>query len=296
MGVIKLENVYKTFDMVTTTKDKLAMLLSPKKNNKKFLALNDVSLIINPGEVVGLLGINGSGKSTLSNIISGILFPTTGDISVDGDVAIIAVSQGLKPVLTGRENIRLKCLMLGMTEEEIDNRIDDIIDFADIGDFIDQPIKKYSSGMKSRLGFAIAINTDADILVIDEALSVGDQTFYSKCIDQMNIFKNEGKTIIFVSHNLSQVESFCNRVIWLEYGKVLRDGATNEVIKEYKQFLDKYKAMSVDEQRKYTQSKRSAHPEILKENIKTETPFRLVDSIVPTILLFLVFMFGFWLV
>lgn len=296
MGVIKLENVYKTFDMVTTTKDKLAMLLSPKKNNKKFLALNDVSLVINPGEVVGLLGINGSGKSTLSNIISGILFPTTGDISVDGDVAIIAVSQGLKPVLTGRENIRLKCLMLGMTEQEIDNRIDDIIDFADIGDFIDQPIKKYSSGMKSRLGFAIAINTDADILVIDEALSVGDQTFYSKCIDQMNIFKNEGKTIIFVSHNLSQVESFCNRVIWLEYGKVIRDGATSEVIKEYKQFLDKYKAMSVDEQRKYTQSKRSAHPEILKENINSETPFKLVDSIVPTILLFLVFIFGSWIV
>lgn len=296
MGVIKLENVYKTFDMVTTTKDKLAMLLSPKKNNKKFLALNDVSLVINPGEVVGLLGINGSGKSTLSNIISGILFPTTGDISVDGDVAIIAVSQGLKPVLTGRENIRLKCLMLGMTEQEIDNRIDDIIDFADIGDFIDQPIKKYSSGMKSRLGFAIAINTDADILVIDEALSVGDQTFYSKCIDQMNIFKNEGKTIIFVSHNLSQVESFCNRVIWLEYGKVIRDGATSEVIKEYKQFLDKYKAMSVDEQRKYTQSKRSAHPEILKENINSETPFKLVDSIVPTLLLFLVFIFGSWIV
>ncbi|WP_214706841.1 MULTISPECIES: ABC transporter ATP-binding protein [unclassified Exiguobacterium] len=296
MGVIKLSNVYKTFDMVTTTKDKLTMLLSPKKNSKKFLALNDVTLTIKPGEVVGLLGINGSGKSTLSNIISGILFPSSGVISVDGDVAIIAVSQGLKSVLTGRENIRLKCLMLGMTEQEIDNRIEDIIDFADIGDFIDQPIKKYSSGMKSRLGFAIAINTDADILVIDEALSVGDQTFYSKCIDQMNIFKEEGKTIIFVSHNLSQVESFCERVIWLEYGKIINDGPVTDVLKKYKLFLDQYKSMSIDEQRKYSQAKKEKHTEILKQKVKSENSFKLIDSIFPMTLLVLTIILGSWVV
>lgn len=251
MERIILQNVYKTFDMVNTTNEKIKYLLSFKPHHKSFLALRDVSLKISSGEVVGLLGMNGSGKSTLSNLISEIIYPNSGQIEVNGDVAIIAVSQGLKGVLTGRENIHLKCLMLGMTEEEIDNRMDEIIEFADIGEFIDQPIKKYSSGMKSRLGFAIAINVNADILIIDEALSVGDQTFYNKCIDKMNEFKNEGKTIIFVSHNLSQVSSFCDRAIWLEFGRVKMDGEAQEIVKYYTDFLNHHKSLSPKEQKQY---------------------------------------------
>lgn len=254
MGNIQLNNVTKTYDMVNSTNEKLKVLFSNDEKNK-FVALNEISLSISPGEVVGLLGINGSGKSTLSNIISGIIFPDYGTVSVDGEVAIIAVSQGLKKVLTGRENIKLKCLMLGMTESEINKKMPDIIEFADLGVFIDQPIKKYSSGMKSRLGFAIAVNVDADILVIDEALSVGDQTFYNKCIDKMNSFKQEGKTIIFVSHNLSQVSSFCERVIWLESGSVKMDGPSDRVIKEYKTFLNKFKNMSDSEKKEIKKRK-----------------------------------------
>ena len=235
MSMIKLDHVTKRFDMVTTTKEKFKLLFkNQSKNVKTFTALRDVSLDIGSGEVVGLVGINGSGKSTLSNLISGIIYANEGDVEINGEVAIIAVSQGLKNVLTGRENIHLKCLMLGMDDAEIERRMPGIIDFADIGDFIDQPIKKYSSGMKSRLGFAIAVNVDADILIVDEALSVGDQTFYNRCIDKMNEFKNEGKTIIFVSHSLNQIRSFCERVIWLEYGQVKLDGTTKEVVPEYK--------------------------------------------------------------
>ncbi|WP_214847296.1 ABC transporter ATP-binding protein [Exiguobacterium sp. s193] len=252
MSMIKLEHVTKRFDMVTTTKEKFKLLFKKQsKNVKTFTALRDISLEIGSGEVVGLVGINGSGKSTLSNLISGIIYANEGDVEINGEVAIIAVSQGLKSVLTGRENIRLKCLMLGMDDAEINRRMPGIIDFADIGDFIDQPIKKYSSGMKSRLGFAIAVNVDADILIVDEALSVGDQTFYNRCIDKMNEFKDEGKTIIFVSHSLSQIRNFCERVIWLEYGQVKLDGTTKDVVPQYKRFLLSYKKLSKEEQHQY---------------------------------------------
>ncbi|OIN65676.1 transposase [Exiguobacterium sp. KRL4] len=252
MSMIKLDHVTKRFDMVTTTKEKFKLLFkNQSKNVKTFTALRDVSIDIGSGEVVGLVGINGSGKSTLSNLISGIIYANEGDVAINGEVAIIAVSQGLKNVLTGRENIHLKCLMLGMDDAEIERRMPGIIDFADIGDFIDQPIKKYSSGMKSRLGFAIAVNVDADILIVDEALSVGDQTFYNRCIDKMNEFKNEGKTIIFVSHSLTQIRSFCERVIWLEYGQVKQDGTTKEVVPEYKKFLTEYKKLTKEEQHQY---------------------------------------------
>ncbi|WP_114571686.1 ABC transporter ATP-binding protein [Exiguobacterium flavidum] len=252
MAMITLEHVTKRFDMVTTTKEKFKLLFkNQSKTVKTFTALRDVSLTIGSGEVVGLVGINGSGKSTLSNLISGIIYANEGSVEINGEVAIIAVSQGLKNVLTGRENIRLKCLMLGMDETEINRRMPEIIDFADIGDFIDQPIKKYSSGMKSRLGFAIAVNVDADILIVDEALSVGDQTFYNRCIDRMNEFKAEGKTILFVSHSLGQIKSFCDRVVWLEYGQVKEDGKTADVLPDYEKFLADYKKLSKEEQHKY---------------------------------------------
>ncbi len=274
MSMIKLDHVTKRFDMVTTTKEKFKLLFkNQSKSVKTFTALRDVSLEIGSGEVVGLVGINGSGKSTLSNLISGIIYANEGDVTINGEVAIIAVSQGLKNVLTGRENIRLKCLMLGMDDAEIERRMPGIIDFADIGDFIDQPIKKYSSGMKSRLGFAIAVNVDADILIVDEALSVGDQTFYNRCIDKMNEFKEEGKTIIFVSHSLSQIKSFCERVVWLEYGQVRLDGTTKDVLPEYKKFLAEYKKWSKEEQHQYRRDRlkeQAANARSSKENTDSE--------------------------
>jgi len=274
MSMIKLDHVTKRFDMVTTTKEKFKLLFKNKsKDVKTFTALRDVSLEIGSGEVVGLVGINGSGKSTLSNLISGIIYANEGEVEINGEVAIIAVSQGLKNVLTGRENIRLKCLMLGMDDVEIERRMPGIIDFADIGDFIDQPIKKYSSGMKSRLGFAIAVNVDADILIVDEALSVGDQTFYNRCIDKMNEFKNEGKTIIFVSHSLSQIKSFCERVIWLEYGQVKQDGTTKDVLPEYKNFLADYKKLTKEEQHQYRKDRlkeQAQHAKVGKKNTDAE--------------------------
>ncbi len=274
MSMIKLDHVTKRFDMVTTTKEKFKLLFkNQSKSVKTFTALRDISLEIGKGEVVGLVGINGSGKSTLSNLISGIIYANEGNVAINGEVAIIAVSQGLKNVLTGRENIRLKCLLLGMGDAEIERRMPGIIDFADIGDFIDQPIKKYSSGMKSRLGFAIAVNVDADILIVDEALSVGDQTFYNRCIDKMNEFKDEGKTIIFVSHSLSQIKSFCERVVWLEYGQVRLDGTTKDVLPEYKKFLAEYKKWSKEEQHQYRRDRlkeQAANARSGKENVDAD--------------------------
>jgi len=273
MSIILLEHVTKRFDMVTSTKDKFKLLFRQQDySGKTFTALRDVSIEIGSGEVVGLVGINGSGKSTLSNMISGIIHPNEGKLEVNGEVAIIAVSQGLKNVLTGRENIHLKCLMLGMSDEEIERRMPAIIDFADIGDFIDQPIKKYSSGMKSRLGFAIAVNVDADILIVDEALSVGDQTFYNRCIDRMNEFKAEGKTILFVSHSLSQIRSFCDRVIWLEYGQVREDGPTKTVLPHYKEFLAEYKQMTKKEQHAFRAERLSGQSEAKKRKESLPQP------------------------
>lgn len=266
---IQLTNVTKQFELSSGFLSRFKQKKSNKQNKAKlFTALNDINLTINSGEVVGLVGVNGSGKSTLSNMISEIITPTSGSCEVNGDVAIIAVSQGLKKVLTGRENIMLKCLMLGMTEKQIKEKMPNIIEFADIGDFIDQPIKKYSSGMKSRLGFAIAVNVDADILIVDEALSVGDKTFYQKCIDRMNEFKDEGKTIIFVSHSLNQIKSFCSRVIWLEYGKIREDGETVEVLKHYKKFLDDYKNMSASQKKQFRQKQLSNQKMPVIENVQ----------------------------
>ena len=272
---IQLTNATKQFEMASSLLSHFKSTQSGK--SKVFTALHDINLTIHSGEVVGLVGVNGSGKSTLSNMISEIIVPTSGSCEVNGDVAIIAVSQGLKKVLTGRENIMLKCLMLGMTEKEIKEKMPHIIEFADIGDFIDQPIKKYSSGMKSRLGFAIAVNVDADILIVDEALSVGDKTFYQKCIDRMNEFKDEGKTIIFVSHSLNQIKSFCSRVVWLEYGKVREDGDAEEVLKDYKKFLDDYKNMSATQKKEFRQSRLTNQKTTMIESEKNQGSLSLAS-------------------
>nr|WP_214826615.1 teichoic acids export ABC transporter ATP-binding subunit TagH [Exiguobacterium sp. s26] len=248
MYQVKFENVSKRYTLYNKPTDKLKEIFLNKTNGKQFYALRNVTFEVPPGEVVGIIGINGSGKSTMSNLLADVMPPTHGQIELKGKTALIAISSGLNGNLTGMENIELKGLMLGMTKHEIAELTPEIIDFADIGDFIYQPVKTYSSGMKSRLGFAISINIDPDILVIDEALSVGDQTFTDKCLAKMNEFKDQGKTIFFISHSVSQVRQFCTLGLWLEFGEVREYGPVEEVAREYNKFLKWFRNLSKDQQ------------------------------------------------
>ncbi|HHU19105.1 MAG TPA: teichoic acids export ABC transporter ATP-binding subunit TagH [Bacilli bacterium] len=241
---IDLKNISKKYKLYNNSKERIKDLILPKSYGKDFWALRNVDFQANNGDVVGFIGVNGSGKSTLSNIIAGIVPQTSGEVIVKGEAALIAVASGLKGDLTGRQNIELKCLMLGFTKAEIESMEESIIEFAELEEFIDQPVKSYSSGMRSRLGFAISVTIDPDILIIDEALSVGDRAFAEKSLAKMQEFKERGKTMIFVSHSLGQVKEFCDKVLWLEYGKVKEYGPTEEVAKNYELFLKKYKKMN----------------------------------------------------
>lgn len=245
------KNITKKYKLYNSTKEQLLDLVTPKNYGEDFYALRNVNFEANHGEVIGFIGINGSGKSTLSNIIAGIVPESSGTVKVNGQVALIAVAAGLKNDLSGRDNIELKLLMLGFSKEEIKALEEDIIEFSELGRFIDQPVKSYSSGMKSRLGFAISVNVDPDILIIDEALSVGDKAFAEKSLDKMKEFKQDGKTMIFVSHSIGQMKKFCDKILWLEYGKVKEYGDVDEVIPRYEAFLNMWKKMSKSKREEY---------------------------------------------
>ncbi|MFC5465627.1 teichoic acids export ABC transporter ATP-binding subunit TagH [Lederbergia graminis] len=245
------KNVTKKYKLYNGTKERLLDLLTPKNYGEDFYALTNVNFEAEKGDIVGFIGINGSGKSTLSNIIAGIVPETAGTVEVNGQTALIAVASGLKWDLTGRDNIELKCLMLGFSKEEIKALEPEIIEFSELGKFIDQPVKSYSSGMKSRLGFAISVNVDPDILIIDEALSVGDKAFAEKSLAKMKEFKQKGKTMIFVSHSLGQMKEFCEKILWLEFGTVRDYGTVDEVIPKYEQFLKQWQKMSKAEKDAY---------------------------------------------
>jgi teichoic acid transport system ATP-binding protein len=248
---VVVQNVFKKYKMHKSSKEKLLDVILPGGYGEDFYALQDISFTANQGDVIGLVGMNGSGKSTLSNIIGGVIPPTSGTVKTVGQTSIIAISSGLNNQLTGRENIELKCLMLGFKKKEIQEMEAEIIEFADIGKFIDQPVKKYSSGMRSRLGFAISVTVNPDILIVDEALSVGDQVFAQKSKNKMFDFKEKGKTIFFVSHSMGQIKEFCEKAIWLEYGEIKDFGPVKEVIPEYEKFLKQHKAMTNEEQKKF---------------------------------------------
>jgi len=248
---VVVKNLTKRYKLYSSNKEKMMDIFLPKSYGEPFYALRDVSFEAEKGDTIGFVGINGSGKSTLSNIIAGIVPETSGSVEIDGQASLIAVAAGLNNQLTGRENIELKCLMLGFSKEKIKALEPDIIDFAELGKFIDQPVKSYSSGMRSRLGFAISVHTDPDVLIIDEALSVGDKAFGEKCLEKMQEFKERGKTMFFVSHSIGQMKKFCEKAIWLEFGKVKMEGSIKEVIPAYEKFMDDYKKMSNKEKKQY---------------------------------------------
>ena len=221
---IQVQHLTKMYKLYDKPSDRLkeSLGLSRKKKYREHYALRDVNFDINEGECVGIIGTNGSGKSTILKIITGVLSPTEGEVKVNGRIsALLELGAGFNMEYTGLENIYLNGTMIGFTKEEIDARLDDILSFADIGDFIHQPVKMYSSGMFVRLAFAVAINIDPEILIVDEALSVGDVFFQAKCYHKFEEFKNQGKTILIVSHDLSSISKYCDKVVLLNKGQML---------------------------------------------------------------------------
>lgn len=206
-------------------------------------ALHDISIQIKPGEVIGLVGLNGSGKTTLSRIIAGLSKPTSGKVTVNGTVGMLAANAGLNGALTGRENIYYKCLLLGFSLKQITEMEDSIIAFAELEKFIDQPLKTFSSGMRSRLGFAVCTHTNPDILIVDEALAVGDQSFMDKCVAWMHAFIAQGHSVIFVSHSTNQMKGLCDRVMWLHQGECVGLGTVEEILPSYQDFAKEYNSI-----------------------------------------------------
>lgn len=235
--VSKVSKLYKLYDKpMDRLKESLGLI--KEKRYKEHYALKELSFDVRQGECVGIIGTNGSGKSTILKIITGVLNPTTGSVQVNGRIsALLELGAGFNMEYTGRENVYLNGTMMGFTREEIDERIQSILDFADIGDFIHQPVKTYSSGMFVRLAFAVAINIDPEILIVDEALSVGDVFFQVKCYHKFEEFKKLGKTILFVSHDLGSISKYCDRVILLNKGQKMAEGKPKRIVDLYKQIL-----------------------------------------------------------
>lgn len=238
--VISINHVSKVYKLFEKPMDRLkeSLSLTHKNYHTDHFALEDISLEVHKGECVGIIGTNGSGKSTLLKIVTGVLNPTSGNVELKGRVsAILELGAGFNMEYTGIENIFLNGTMLGYTEEEMKAKLDDIIVFAEIGDFINQPVKTYSSGMFARLAFAVAINVDPDILIVDEALSVGDIFFQSKCYRKFNDLKEAGKTILFVSHDMGSVIKYCERCLLINKGKQVMVGKSSEAVDVYKKIL-----------------------------------------------------------
>ncbi|MBO4862941.1 MAG: ABC transporter ATP-binding protein [Eubacterium sp.] len=237
---IKVNNVSKIYNLYDSNKDRALGMLGFRRGVKyrEHHALKDVSFEVNKGDCVGIIGTNGAGKSTMLKIITGVLSPTSGSVDIDGRIsALLELGAGFNSLYTGIENIYLNGTMIGFSKEEIDSRLDDILEFADIGDFVYQPVKTYSSGMFVRLAFAVAINIDPEILIVDEALSVGDAFFQNKCFKKFEDFKNRGKTILFVSHDLSSIERYCSKAILLDHGINVGEGTPGETINRYKKLM-----------------------------------------------------------
>ncbi len=234
--IISFKNVSKEYTLYKSDRERFKALFIKSKKAKINKALKDVSFEIGKGESVGIIGDNGAGKSTILKHITGVAFPTTGEVYVGGKVAaLLELTAGFSMEMTGRENIYLKGYILGLTDKEIKRIEERIIEFAELGEYIDQPVRTYSSGMKLRLGFAINVNIEPDILVIDEALSVGDATFKKKCKQKIADTIKSGVTVLYVSHNAESVKELCERAIYLKKGQLIYDGSVDEAIKIYQE-------------------------------------------------------------
>lgn len=244
---IEVRNLTKSYQLYAKPIDRLRQMFSSKKKTyyKEFTALNDLSFKLEKGDCVGVLGHNGAGKSTLLQLITGTLTPTSGDIIKKGRVAaLLELGAGFNPEFTGKENVYMNASILGLSKREIDEKYQDILKFADIGDFISRPVKTYSSGMYVRLAFSVAVHTDPEILIVDEALAVGDIRFQMKCIKHMEALKENGTTILFVTHAPEQVQRFCNKALWLDKGTVKTFGPSSLVCDQYRSYMSQGEAPS----------------------------------------------------
>jgi len=215
-------------------RDRLTHLLNPG-SRERFYALTDVSFTLGHGESIAVVGSNGAGKSTLRNIATSLCDPSDGRVSIGGRVeALLELGSGFHPDLTGAENLRIKASLLGLTRRQVRERFDQIVEFSELAAFIDEPLRTYSAGMVMRLAFAVAINVDPDLLIIDEVLGVGDQNFFNKCVEKIMEFRHAGKSILCVSHALNTLESICDRGLWLEHGRVMKLGKVTEVLQAYR--------------------------------------------------------------
>ena len=238
---IRVQNLSKCYQLYNQPHDRLKQFLwrGRRQYYREFWALKDVSFEVAKGEVLGIVGLNGSGKSTLLQLICGTLTPTHGEVTVQGRIAaLLELGAGFNPEFSGRENVFMSAAIMGLSQQEIEARFEEIVDFSGIRDFIDQPVKTYSSGMYVRLAFSVAISVDPDILVIDEALSVGDGTFAHKSFDRIMQLRKQGATIVFCSHNLFQVDMLCDKALWLEHGRMRGFGAVSDVLPSYTHSLE----------------------------------------------------------
>lgn len=268
--VIKISNLIKEYKMFDRKIDRLAEVIIPKyKKHKIFRAMDELNLEVKKGEVLGILGKNGAGKSTLLKMITGVTFPTSGKLEVNGKVSsLLELGAAFNMDLTGLQNIYQHGEVMGLTKEQIDEKKDEIIEFADIGDHLYQPVKTYSSGMFARLAFACAINVDPDILIVDEVLSVGDMSFQLKCFKKFEQFKESGKTILFVTHNIGDVMRNCTRTIILDQGKKIFDGSVKEGVDKYKKLIV---GLDIDNEIKQEEVEKKADNE---ERLKDEESWR----------------------
>jgi ABC-type polysaccharide/polyol phosphate transport system ATPase subunit len=238
---VEINDVSKMFKLyhenVRSLKEKV--LLFRKRGYERFWALEDINIKVEPGETLGIIGANGSGKSTLLKCITKILYPTTGKITTNGSIAaLLELGAGFQPDLTGRENVYLNASILGFSKKEVDKRFDAIVAFSELERFIDNHVRNYSSGMFIRLGFAIAINVDPDILIIDEVLAVGDEAFQRKCLERIDEIQEAGKTIVFVTHNVEVTKEICSNVVMLDHGHIIKSGNPREVVNYYHQVME----------------------------------------------------------
>jgi len=273
-NVIEVSNVYKRFKNYIDKSNKLKEKVLHRDRNRfeEFWVLKGISLEIKKGEALGLIGCNGSGKSTTLKLLTKIIYPDKGDIEIKGRVSsLLELGAGFHPDLSGYENIYLNAAVFGLTRREINGRVDEIIRFSELEDFINNPIRTYSSGMYMKLAFSVAINVDADILLIDEILGVGDVNFQKKCFDKLISIKEKGTTIVIVSHSTDQIERICDRSVWIEDGKIMHEGIPKEIHIKYLDWMDEKRLMQMskeEKERSEVEAKRFLNNKKYRENIK----------------------------